>query len=610
MKRAFAFSLVFVFVLASTSAAAPGDTLWTKVYGGEYNESAFSVQQTTDGGYVVVGYSYTFGPGNYDVYLLKMDANGDTSWTRTYGGTDGDYGYSVQQTTDGGYVIAGNTDSFGGANDDMFLVKTDTDGDTMWTRTYDGPGGYELAYYVQQTTDGGYIIAGYTYFVGTSDRDVFLVKTDGDGETLWTRSYGGDAADIARSAQQTTDGGYILAGYSESFGGGNGVAWLIKTDANGDTLWTRIYEGVRGAEARSVQQTTDGGYIVGGHTDPWGGTADIYLIKIDPNGQTEWTRTHGGRNDDYGHCVQETADGGYIVTGYTWSFGAGWYDVCLLRTDAKGKLMWWRTYGGEADDHGQFVCETGDGNFILAGSTRSFGAGAGDVYLLKVAGEERAGLSIEIVPDDPPVTVPQGGSFGFTATLTNETGEPKVAEAWTMAIDSEGRTYGPLKASEGLGVAPYQSRSAHFNQTVSNLAPLGFYNYVAYCGDYPSTVVDSSFFQVEVIAGATGGGGWVLTGSFLQGDLAKLPADFALLGNYPNPFNASTQIRYELPTGGNVKLEVFNVLGKKVATLVNGVEGAGYKSITWDACDVSSGLYFYKLTAGDLSETKRMLLVK
>lgn len=602
--------MVLGLLLVSTAfALEPGDTLWTRVYGGQYNEDAFSVEQTSDGGYIVAGYSYTFGLGNYDVWLLKTEADGDTAWSRTYGDTRGDYGYSVRQTTDGGYIIAGWTETTGNGND-VYLLKTDGDGNLIWTRTYGGSS-HEDARSLDLTADGGYIVAGRTSSFGAGNNDFYLIKTDAGGNTIWTRTYGGGQDDYCWSVQQTTDGGYILAGYSESFGEGNGVAWLIKTDANGDTLWTRIFEGERGAEARSVQQTTDGGYIVAGHTDPWGGTADIYLIKIDPNGQTEWIRTHGGSNDDYGHCVQETADGGYIATGYTWSFGAGWYDMCLLRTDAKGKLMWWRTYGGEVDDHGQFVCETSDGNFILAGSTRSFGAGAGDVYLLKVAGEERAGLSVEIVPDDPPVTVPQGGSFGFTATLTNETGQPKVTEAWTVAIDSEGRTYGPLKTSEGLGVAPYQNRSAHFNQAVPNLAPLGFYNYIAYCGDYPSTVIDSSYFQVEVITGPAGGAtGWVLTGSFLEGDLADVPFDFAVVGNYPNPFNTSTLISYELPITSHVTLEIYNLFGQKVSTLVDGQQEAGCKSVTWDASEVSSGLYFYKLSAGDFTETRRMMLIK
>jgi len=164
-----------------------------------------------------------------------------------------------------------------------------------------------------------------------------------------------------------------------------------------------------------------------------------------------------------------------------------------------------------------------------------------------------------------------------------------------------------------LQLGPSQARSAHLNQQVHNRAPLGFYNYIAYCGDYPSTVMDSSSFQIEVIAGPltkAGEAGWVLTGSFLEGDLSELPSEFALLSNYPNPFNAQTVIQYQLPASSSVKLEVYNILGSKVATLVNGEQEAGYKSVNWDASEVSSGIYFYKLTAGDFTEVKRMTLLR
>ncbi len=152
------------------------------------------------------------------------------------------------------------------------------------------------------------------------------------------------------------------------------------------------------------------------------------------------------------------------------------------------------------------------------------------------------------------------------------------------------------------------------NQRVPNLAPLGFYNYIAYCGDYPSAIIDSSFFQIEVVAGTSGSGedlGWLLSGSLDGSDESSgLPSEFALLSNYPNPFNANTVISYELPVSGHVRLEVYNLIGEKVATLLNEAEEAGYKSVTWDASEVSSGVYFYKLAAGNFSETRRMGLVK
>jgi hypothetical protein len=227
---------------------------------------------------------------------------------------------------------------------------------------------------------------------------------------------------------------------------------------------------------------------------------------------------------------------------------------------------------------------------------------------------EGAIVSIELVPDDPPVVVPQGGSFGYTGTVTNNTDEVQFVDIWTMAYVPGIGWHGPLRLYNNVRFNPGQIRSAHLNQRVPNVAPVSdSYLYCGYVGDYPSTVIDSSCFPFEVIPGVStkaGEGGWVLTGSFLEGDFADLPSEFALLGNYPNPFNAQTVISYELPVSGHVRLEVYNLLGQKVATLVNSEEGAGHKSATWDASEVSSGLYFYKLSCAGVSETRRMILIK
>ena len=374
-----------LFGLSAAGFAQAPDTLWTKTYGGQYNESAFSIQQTTDGGFIVAGYTYTFGPGNYDVYLLRTDPNGDTLWTRTYGGTDGDYGYSVRQTTDGGYIIAGQTESFGQTYNDVYLIKTDNSGDTVWTRTYDA-GSYEAANSVKQTDDGGFIIAGYIFYVGTQNRDFFLVKTDVNGDTMWTRIYGGSEPDEAWSVIQASDGGYVVAGYTASFGSGNEDIWLLKTDANGDTVWTKIIGGNGIDDARDIQQTTDGGYIVAGSTDSYG-SGELYLIKTDADGNTQWARRYGGHDYDYGNCVRQTSDGGFVATGYTWVGPDGWYDVFLVKTNENGNTMWTASYGGSQDEHGHSVLETSDGGYVIAGATRSYGEGAGDVWLIKVGGE-------------------------------------------------------------------------------------------------------------------------------------------------------------------------------------------------------------------------------
>jgi hypothetical protein len=614
MRKKVLLTIASVLLLVSSAAADPGDTLWTRTYGGSESDGCYSVQETSDGGYIVAGQTWSFGAGLYDFYLLKTDSEGDTLWTRTYGGSSHDLDRSVQQTSDGGYIIGGSTNSFGAGDFDVYLVRTDFCGDALWTRTYGGSDS-DYGWCVRQTSDGGFIIAAETYSFGAGMSDLYLLKTDSEGDTLWTRSYGGIFWDRGNSVQQTTDGGYIITGETYSFDAPYPDVYLLKTDSSGDTLWTRTYGGGSWDWGESVQQTSDGGYIIAGYTESFGaGLWDIYLLRTDDCGDTLWTRTYGGSRGDYGYSVQQTSDGGYVIAGWTESFGAGAEDVYLVKTDSEGDTLWTRTYGGWGSDGSWSVQKTSDGGFILAGLTTSFGAGSDDAYLLKVAGGEFPEVSIEIIPDDPQVRVPQGGSFGFTGRLTNNVDRPQVVDAATVAVGPQKGVYGPFKKLLDIELQAYETRSAHFDQHVNDQAPLGVYNYIAYCRDYPSTVIDSSFFQIEVTQGISAGGdnsGWVLSGSFDRSDdFASVPSEFALLNNYPNPFNASTVIEYELPQACEVTLEVCNLLGEKITTLVDKKEQAGYRSVIWDASEVSSGVYFYKLTAGDFTETKRMFLVK
>jgi len=193
----------------------------------------YSVQQTADSGYIIAGATASFGAGHNDVYLIRTNAQGDTLWTRTYGGLGVDYGYCVRQTSDGGYIIAGITNSFGAGILEAYLIKTNALGETLWTRTYGGAD-EDWANSVQQTADGGYIIGGRTLSFGAGSYDVYLIKTDAAGDTLWTRTFGGTSADEGRSVRQTADGGYVIAGITSSFGAGYSDVYLIKTDANGN----------------------------------------------------------------------------------------------------------------------------------------------------------------------------------------------------------------------------------------------------------------------------------------------------------------------------------------------------------------------------------------
>jgi len=381
---------------------------WERTYGGSSWDRGESVAQTSDGGYIVAGYTESFGAGSGDVYLVKTDSVGDTIWTRTYGGSSSDIGNSVAQTSDGGYIVAGYTYSFGAGSGDVYLVKTDAVGDTIWTRTYGGSDD-DRGYSIAQTSDGEYIVAGYTNSFGAGSGDVYLVKTDTVGDTIWTRTFGGSDHDYGFSVAQTSDGGYIVAGRTYSFGAGSWDFYLVKTDAVGNTIWTRTYGGSDWDSGESVTQTTDGGYIVAGGTESFGaGYEDVYLVKTDADGDTLWTRTYGGDLWDCGHTIANTTDGGYIVAGYTYSFGVGSGDVYLVKTDAVGDTIWTRTYGGSNDDTGFSFAQTSDGGYIIAGRTYSFGADSGDVYLVKTDS-----LGFTGIGENPPFTKPE--AFALSA---------------------------------------------------------------------------------------------------------------------------------------------------------------------------------------------------
>jgi len=357
---------------------------WEKTFGGSGGDRGHSAQHTSDGGYIVTGGTDSFGAGGEDVWLIKTDASGDTIWTQTFGGDSIDVGYSVQQTSDGGYIITGSTESYGAGYRDAWLIKTDASGDTIWTKIYGGSGS-DWSFSVQQTSDGGYIITGRTASYGTGSNDVWLIRTDASGDALWEKTFGGDENDEGRIVQQTSDGGYIITGYTNSYGAGSRDIWLIKTDTSGDTIWTKTYGGSDSDWGFSVQQTSDDGYIITGCTGSYGaGSNDIWLIKTDTSGDTIWTKTYGGSGSDWGFSVQQTSDGGYIITGCTDSYGIGFNDVWLIKTDALGDILWVKTFGGDENDGARSVKQTSDGNYIVAGWTCSTGAGDFDVYLIKI----------------------------------------------------------------------------------------------------------------------------------------------------------------------------------------------------------------------------------
>ena len=249
----------------------------------------------------------------------------------------------------------------------------------QWQKTFGG--NYDdSGNSVEQTSDGGYIIAGVanSYLV-VGKSDVYLIKTDSAGNMLWQKTFGGNGGDQANSVEQTSDGGYIIAGYTRPYGAEHEDVYLIKTDSNGSMQWQKTFGGNGGDQANSVEQTSEGGYIIAGYMMPYGGKADVYLIKTDSAGNMEWQKTFGGSRDDFGSSAQQTSDGGYIIAGATSSFDAGRYDVYLIKTDPNGNSTWQKTFGGTSSDHGSSGQQTSDGGYMIAGGTRSFATGYPDV---------------------------------------------------------------------------------------------------------------------------------------------------------------------------------------------------------------------------------------
>jgi len=382
--------------LLLAAGAAPAlysqDMAWTASYGGQLNEDGYAGCVTADGGYAVLGSTFSYGAGDFDLYLLRLDSLGDTLWTAIFGGPAADQGYDIQQTADGGFILVGETSSFGAGESDVYLLKIDFLGGVVWSKTY-GYSGREEGWSVRQTSDEGFIVAGKTNSIGAGVDDFYLIRTSSTGDTLWTRTFGGTSGETAYSVRATLDGGFIVFGTTGSFGSGYSSMYAVKLDSLGDSLWSKTYGGDKSDLGYAVEVAPDGGFIFAGATASYGaGYSDVYLVKTDPDGLLEWDRFFGGTEDDRGLSVQIAPDGGYLVAGRTQSYGSGQYDMYAVRTDPVGFPVWTQTYGGEKSDYCRKALSHPDG-FVLVGYTYSYSVGGSDAYLVKVLDNQATWVS-------------------------------------------------------------------------------------------------------------------------------------------------------------------------------------------------------------------------
>ena len=378
------------FIIVTSVFSQPPDILWENTYKNGWQAYGYAGLQTEDGGFVAVGHTERYGSYSQNVYLVKTDSAGDTLWTKTFISDLHNVGYDIKQTSDSGYIITGKHVPTPYAPRDIKLLRTDENGELTWEREIQIISD-EIGNSVIETDDGGFVITGLTGTdsLGYSLKHIYLLKTDERGDTLWTKIYDYTFGH-GNCVIQDDEGNYLIAGKMYPYPGtGHSDVCLIKADANGDTIWTKTYGGDEDEVGFSVHQTVDGGYIAAGLTESFGaGNYDVYLVKTDNIGDTLWTRTFGGISDDSGWGVDQTTDGGYIVVGKTRSNAWGYNDVYLVRTDSSGDTLWTTLIGGWNNDEGESVQQTTDGGFIVCGSSDSFEPTShSEVYLVRLSAE-------------------------------------------------------------------------------------------------------------------------------------------------------------------------------------------------------------------------------
>ena len=489
----------FILGLLSPLVASTQTLIWDTNCGSRYNDFGNAGLPTADGNYLLLGSTFSSTKGDFDIYLVTLNSAGDTIRTTTFGGDSTEYGYDISSTHESGYIIVGSTTSFGAGKRDVYIIKVDSLGTVIWSRTIGGPEDDEGAA-VRATRDGGFIICGTTNSYGAGYGDLYLIKTNAAGDTVWTRAFGGAGGESGSAVRETVDGGFIAVGSTGSFGEGYSSIYVVRCAANGDSLWAKTYGGSKADFGSALEITSDGGYVVAGGTASFGaGYADAYLIRLDSLGNFIWQNTYGGTKDDRAYAVCLAGVGGYLLAGTTESFSGTQADVFIIRTDSAGNQIWSKNYGGAKSDYGRAVFQDQQKDYIVSGYSYSYTSSGSDIYVLKIKG------------------------------------------------DSTSANGGPTSA---------------------------------------------------------------------DGDLKDLlPADFALSQNYPNPFNMTTRIAYSLSRRSPVDLTIFNILGQDVRKWSMKSQSAGTYSVEWDGSDksgkmISSGIYLCRFSVPGFTQTRKIVVMK
>jgi hypothetical protein len=484
MKRTIFIIGILYFLFSIHNCLAQSVIQWQKSYGGSLADDARSIIQTTDGGYIVAGETYSpdgdviglHGTGD-NAWVVKLNITGTIQWAKCYGGTQGcEDIHSIIQTSDGGYVFAANSCSNDGdvsgnhGSSDCWVVKLNDTGVIQWQKCYGGSLD-DYSECIVQTIDGGFILVGTT---NSNDGDVsgnhgsqdyWVVKLNDTGAIQWSKCYGGSNLDNALSIKQTTDRGYIIAGLSDSQDGdvtGNhgsqGDAWIIKIDTVGTIQWEKCYGGSNFDGAWSILQTLDGGYIFAGYTASidgdvignHGGVEDFWVVKLSDTGATQWAKCYGGSGDDLAYTILQNSDSTYMVSGYSTSTDGnvtgnhGYEDFWLIKLNNNGNLIWEKSYGGSSTDEAFSMTKTNDGGYAMAGWSGSHDGdatlnhGSYDFWVVKLAPDTTTGISeIKIEGGIAVYPIPTDDNFNLAYTLPSGNGQLLITDITGRLVYSQ-----------------------------------------------------------------------------------------------------------------------------------------------------------------------------
>jgi hypothetical protein len=537
MKKLFIyFSLLF---LTTSLSLAQVKQAQEKI-GGTYFDICNGMSKTADGGFIMTGWSDSYGQGGGDVYVIKLDSNAEIAWTKTIGGTQNDGGNFVIQTADGGYAIDAWTHSFGSGSSssnwwdyNAYVIKLNSTGSPEWTESISDTGWSQPACLVQANDNGLVVLSSVQTMPGDTSQ-IGITKLDAVGNIKWNTNIGGPGDNEPGFLTKTNDGGYAVVGSTSSFGAGNYDVYVIKLDSMGNVQWTETIGGPGTDYGDCIIQTADGGYAITGSTYSYGDgvKGNVYVIKLNSGGSIQWTKTIGGTGGDYGYQIIQTKDKGYAIAGQTYSYGNNTDgDLYAIKLDSLGTLQWTRAIGGTGTEYANCIMQTKDGGYALGGGANT--NTNGKAYFVKMDA-----MGNTCTPSD------SGGVVGSGGSITS--------------VDSGRINHGVKITSKNEGVL-----SSGGSQT-------------DLCAVYASVDnVKTTTSSVQV---------------------------------YPNPGNGKFTIQWSA-VSGQWSVEVYNILGEKVYSS-NYALTTNHYSLDLSSCP--SGVYFYRVIAniGNIIGEGKLVIAK